>query len=114
VEKAPGLGATAEAYNPLGLAIRSVDAPEHGRHLVADGPHHKEDVSLTGREARQTRPEAVDVIVRAGGGHVLHPAACRHERVLENGEFARPPQGLIELGGEESAYSHSSPRFCQM
>ena len=56
----------------------------------------------------------VDVIVRAGGGHVLHAAARRHERVLEDGELARPADRLVELGGEEGPYSHSSPRFCQI
>src|SRR6266511_3095874 len=57
--------------------------------------------------------EAVDVVVRARRRHVLHPAAGGHERVLEDRVLPGPPDGLVELAGEEAAYSHSRPPLRQ-
>src|SRR4026207_509944 len=78
------------------------------------GAPREEPAGLAGREARQAGAESIDVIVRAGGGHVLHAAARGHERVLEDGVLPGPADGLAQLRGEEVAYSHSSPRFFQM
>src|SRR5215471_9929736 len=114
VVEAAGPGAHAEGDHPLRLGHLVVDALEDGRHLVADRPHHEQDVGLARRESRQSRAEAVDVVVRARRRHVLHPAARRHERVLEDRVLPRPADGLVELRGEEAAYSHSNPPLRQM
>src|SRR5262245_1187104 len=114
VVEAAGARAHAEGDDPLRLGHLVVDALEDRRHLVADRPHHEQHVSLARREPRQPRAEAVDVVVRARGGHVLHPAARRHERVLEDGIFPGPADGFVELAREEPAYSHSRPPFRQM
>src|SRR5499426_2764594 len=106
--------ADAEGDHPLRLGHLIVDTLEHRRHLVADRTDHEEHVGLAGRESRQPGAESVDVVVRAGRRHVLHPAARRHERVLEDRVLPRPADGLVELRGEEAAYSHSNPPLRQM
>src|SRR5262249_47281582 len=114
VVDAAGAGAHGEGDHPLRLGHLVVGALEDRRHLVADRAHDEEDVGLPRREPRQPRAEGVDVVVRARGGHVLHPAARRHERILEDGVLAGPADGLVELAGEEPAYSHSRPPLRQM
>src|SRR5882672_8668642 len=113
VVEAAGARAHAEGDDPLRLGHLVVDALEDGRHLVADRPDDEEDVGLAGGEAREPRTEAVDVVVRARRRHVLHPAAGGHERVLEDRVLSGPPDGLVELAGEEAAYSHSRPPLRQ-
>src|SRR5712691_10512052 len=103
-----------EGDDPLRLGHLVVDALEDRRHLVTDRPDDEQDVSLARREPWQPGAEAVDVVVRARRRHVLHPAARRHERVLEDRILPRPPDGLVELAGEEAAYSHSRPPLRQM
>ena len=78
------------------------------------GNHMLQEEKLAVGNARQAGPEPIHVVMRAGGGHVLHAAARGHERVLEDGVLARPPDRFVELRGEEAAYSHSSPPFFQM
>src|SRR2546425_1560097 len=114
VVEAAGARAHAEGDDPLRLGHLVVDTLEDRRHLVADRPDVEQDVGLPGREARQPGAESVDVVVRARRRHVLHPAARRHERVLEDRVLPRPPDGLVELAGEEAAYSHSRPPLRQM
>src|SRR6266850_1596215 len=79
----------------------------------ADRADDEEHVGLPGREARQPGAEPIDVVVRARRRHVLHPAARRHERILEDRVFPRPADGLVELRREEAAYSHSKPPLRQ-
>src|SRR4029450_2732538 len=55
----------------------------------------------------------IDVVVRARRRHVLHSAARRHERILEDRVLPRPADGLVELRREEAAYSHSRPPLRQ-
>src|SRR5947208_8186776 len=106
--------ADTEGDDPLGLGHLVVDALEDGRHFVADRSDDEQDVGLSRRESREPRAEAVDVVVRARRRHVLHAAARRHERVLEDRILPRPPDGLVELAREEAAYSHSRPPLRQM
>src|SRR5262245_26431947 len=105
--------ADTEGDHPLRLGHLIVDALEHGRHLVADGADDEEHIGLPGREAGQPRAEPIDVVVGARRRHVLHPAARRHERVLEDRVLPRPADGLVELRGEKAAYSHSNPPLRQ-
>src|SRR5215471_15589389 len=114
VVEAAGARAHTEGDHPLRLGHLVVDALEDRRHLVADRAHDEQDVGLPRREPRQSRAEAVDVVVRARGGHVLHTAARRHERILEDRVFPGPADGLVELAGEEAAYSHSRPPLRQI
>src|SRR5438093_40336 len=114
VVEAAGARAHAEGDDPLRLGHLVVDALEDRRHLVADRPDDEEDVGLARGEAREPRTEAVDVVVRARRRHVLHPAAGGHERVLEDRVLPGPSDGLVELAGEETAYSHSRPPLRQM
>src|SRR5256712_2001374 len=113
VIEAAGARAHAKRAHPLRLGHLVVDALENRRHLVADRADHEEDVRLPRREARQPGTEPVDVVVRARRRHVLHPAARRHERILEDRVLPRPPDGLVELRREETAYSHSRPPLRQ-
>src|SRR5262245_28311812 len=106
--------ADAEGDDPFGLGHLLVDALEHGRHLVGDRADDEQHVGLTGRETRQPGAEAIDVVVRARRRHVLHAAAGRYERVLEDGILAGPADRLVQLRREETTYSHSSPPLRQM
>src|SRR5262249_31873109 len=114
VVEAAGARAHAEGDDPLRLGHLVVDALEDGRHLVADRAHDEEDVGLPRREPRKPRAEALHAVVRSRGVHVLHPAAGRHERVLEDRVLPGPADGLVELAGEEAAYSHSRPPLRQI
>ena len=76
-----------------------VTAAPVAQRLVLAG---REDVRLSRREPRKTRAEAVDIVMGAGRGHVLHSATCRHERILEDGELAGPTDGFVEPAGQES------------
>src|SRR5574341_31309 len=114
VVEAAGARAHAEGDDPLRLGHLIVDALEDRRHLLADRPDDEQDVRLAGREPRQSGAEAIDVVVGTGHRHVLHAAARGDERVLEDRILARPADGLVELGREETAYSHSSPPLRQM
>src|SRR5262249_36870112 len=114
VVEAPRARAHAEGDHPLRLGHLIVDALEDRRHLVADRAHHEQDVGLAGREPRQPGAEAGDVVVRARGGHVLHPPARRHQPGMEDGILPAPADGLVELAREEPAYSHSRPPLRQM
>src|SRR5262245_15075689 len=114
VIEAAGARADAEGHHPLRLRHLLVDALEDRRHLVRDRADHEQHVGLARRETRQPGAEAVDVVMRARGRHVLHATARGHERVLEDGILAGPADGLVEPRREEAAYSHSSPPLRQM
>src|SRR5712691_6131380 len=116
VVEAAGARADAERDDPLGLGHLVVDALQHRRYLVADGTDYEEHVRLARRESRQAGAEAVDVVMSACGGHVLHPTASRHEWILEDGELPRPADGLVEAAGHESRVARhltaSQERHC--
>jgi hypothetical protein len=45
--------------------------------------------------------------VGAGGGHVLHAATGGNEGVVEKGEFARPPERILNFSRKKTAVYHS-------
>ena len=101
-----GAGADTERNDPLGLGHLVVDALQHGRHFLADRAHHEEHVRLARRKPREASAEPVDIVMRAGRRHVLHPAAGRHKRILEDRVLSGPPNRRVEPARHESCISH--------
>src|SRR5688572_12699901 len=107
VVEASGAGADAEGDDPLGLSHLVVDALKDRGHLVADRADDEEDVGLARGKPGEARAEAIDVVVGAGGRHVLHAAAGGDEGVLEDGVFAGPAEGRVEATGDERVVQHA-------
>src|ERR1051326_5818444 len=96
-----GASTDSEGHYPLGLGHLIIDAPQDRGDFVTDRSNYKKHISLARRESRQARAETVHIVMRAGGCHILHAAARRHERILEDREFSRPADGLLQAAGKE-------------
>src|SRR5207247_3345824 len=84
-----------ERNHPFGFAHLFVHAVEDRSDLVTDGSHHKENIGLSWRKARQSCSKAVHIVVPCRGRHVLHAAAGCYERILEDGILPRPSDGTL-------------------
>ena len=101
VVEAAARRARAEGQDPLRLHHLLVDALEHRRLALADGPDDPEQVALARREARRLGAEAREVEPRARERHELHPAARGHERIGEERVLAGPAEQRVDLGRRE-------------
>ena len=99
VVKATCAGADAKGDHPLRLGHLFVDAFQDRSHFVTDRAHNEKHIRLAWRKSGEARSEAVDVVVRTGRGHVLHPAARGHERVLEDRKLPSPAKGFLDATG---------------
>ena len=69
---------------------------------MGDSPDDKKHVRLPGRESCHSDTEAVEIPMSAGRRHVLHPATCGDERIVEKGEFPPPTHHIVEFRSEKA------------
>ena len=81
---------------------------------MSNGADYPEHIGLAWRKTRNFCAKARDIVVGAGGGHVLHSAASCDEWVLKQGKLACPVDYVVKFCGQEITVVGRFHRFLEL